>query len=69
MNIKRKVTLNGVKGTISGPGLENTDLVVLEIMHEMCIEQGTNRIKFTEQEMAKRLIQKGYDPETGKPLH
>ncbi len=55
--------------TISSPDLSDMDLAVAEILLEMTAEQGSNQIEFAEEEIARRLRAKGYDPETGQRSH
>ena len=55
--------------TISSPDLTDADLAVAEILLEMTAEQGSSRISVDEEELARRLRAKGYDPDTGERLH
>jgi hypothetical protein len=51
--------------TISSPDLSEADLAVAEVLLEMAAEQGSAQIAFNEEELARRLRAKGYDPATG----
>lgn len=55
--------------TISSPDLSNADLAVAEVLLEMAAEQGSAQITFDEEELARRLRAKGYDPATGQRTH
>jgi hypothetical protein len=59
---------NGTELTLSSNELEAGDLVVAEILLEMAAEQGSPTLRFDLDELARRLIAKGYDPATGNPL-
>lgn len=58
-------TRQGGDLTISSPDLSEADLAVAEILLEMSAEQGSAQIAFNEEELARRLRAKGYDPATG----
>ena len=60
---------NGDEITLSSNELSAEDLVVAEILLEMATEQGSTKIRFSEDELARRLIKKGYDPSTGQRLN
>jgi hypothetical protein len=62
-------TPRGVDLTLSSQELSAHDLVVAEILLEMAAEQGSATVRFSADELARRLIKKGYDPATGIPLN
>jgi len=55
--------------TISSPDLSDMDLAIAEILLELTAEQGSARISVSEEELARRLRAKGYDPDTGERAH
>lgn len=62
-------TIKNAKGedtTLSSPDLSDADLMVAEILLEMAAEQGSAQIEFDEEELARRVRAKGYDPMTGQ---
>jgi hypothetical protein len=62
-------TKQGKELTISSPDLSEADLAVAEVLLEMAAEQGSAQITFDEEELARRLRAKGYDPATGARSH
>jgi asparagine synthetase A len=54
---------------ISSDDLTNGDLVIAEILLEMAVEQGSTEIRVGMDELGRRVRAKGYDPNTGEPLH
>jgi len=44
-------------------------LALTEVLLELATEQGRIEVTVSEEELARRLIAKGYDPLTGRPLH
>jgi hypothetical protein len=59
----------GKELTISSPDLSEAELAVAEVLLEMAAEQGSAQITFDEEELARRLRAKGYDPATGAQSH
>jgi hypothetical protein len=62
-------TKEGGELTLSSPDLSEADLAVAEVLLEMAAEQGSAEISFDEEELARRLRAKGYDPMTGQRSH
>jgi hypothetical protein len=62
-------TKQGGELTISSPDLSEADLAVAEVLWEMAAEQGATQITCDEEELARRLRAKGYDPATGARSH
>jgi hypothetical protein len=60
---------SGEEITISSPDLSEADLVVAEILLEMAAEQKSGEVSFPKEELARRLVAKGYDPYTGNRTH
>jgi hypothetical protein len=60
---------NGVELTLSSKELEPGDLALAEVLLELAAEQGSARVTVSEDELARRLVAKGYDPHTGNLLH
>lgn len=60
---------NGNEITLSSDELSAEDLLVAEVLLEIAADQGSATIRVSEDELARRLIRKGYDPNTGRPLH
>lgn len=54
---------------LSSPDLSDADLAVAEVLLEMTAEQGSAQITFDEEELARRVRAKGYDPATGQRSH
>lgn len=44
-------------------------LALAVVLWEMGAERGTDTFEFTFEEIAQRLVAKGFDPETGKPTN
>lgn len=59
---------NGVDITLSSDQLSPYDLAVAEILLEFAKEQRSATVRFNPDEVARRLIAKGYNPETGERL-
>ena len=62
-------TPNGAELTLSSKELEPGDLALAEVLLELAAEQGSASVTVGEDELARRLVAKGYDPRTGRPLH
>lgn len=62
-------TPNGTELTLSSKELKPGDLALAEILLELAAEQGSERVTVSEDELARRLVAKGYDSHTGRPLH
>ena len=62
-------TPDGREIVISSDDLTNGDLVIAEILLEMAVEQGSTEIRVGMDELGCRVRAKGYDPNTGEPLH
>ena len=62
-------TPDGREIVMSSDELDDSTLVVAEVLLEMTAEQGSNVISVDMDELARRVRAKGYDPATGKPLH
>mgnify|MGYP001427131986 FL=1 len=60
---------NGAELTLSSKELEPGDLALAEVLLELAAEQGSARVTVSEDELALRLVAKGYDPHTGNLLH
>ncbi len=60
---------NGIELTLSSKELEPSDLVLAEVLLELAAEQGSASVTVSEDELARRMVAKGYDPRTGRPLH
>lgn len=62
-------TPNGTELTLSSEEMEPGDLALAEVLLELATEQGSASVTVSEDELARRLVTKGYDPRTGQPLH
>ena len=62
-------TPNGTELTLSSEEMEPGDLALAEVLLELATEQGSASVTVSEDELARRLVAKGYDPRTGQPLH
>ncbi len=62
-------TPNGTELILSSEELEPGDLALAEVLLELAAEQGSASVTVSEDELARRLVAKGYDPRTGQPLH
>ena len=62
-------TPNGTELTLSSKELEPGDLALAEVLLELAAEQGSASVTVGEDELARRLIAKGYDLRTGRRLH
>ena len=62
-------TKQGRELTISSRDLSEAELAVAEVLLEMAAEQGAAQITCDEDELARRLRAKGYDPATGARSH
>lgn len=60
---------NSTELTLSSNELDPSDLALAEVLLELAAEQGSAQVAISEDELARRLVAKGYDPHTGKPLH
>jgi hypothetical protein len=60
---------NGIELTLSSKDLEPGDLALAEVLLELAAEQGSAEVIVSEDELARRLIARGYDPDTGRRLH
>lgn len=60
---------NDTELTLSSEELEPGDLALAEVLLELAAEQGNASVTVSEDELARRLVAKGYDPHTGRPLH
>lgn len=60
---------NGEEITLSSDELLDMDLVIAEILLEISEETGSPSINVSVEELYRRVAAKGYDPETGKPIH
>ena len=60
---------NGIELTLSSKELESSHLALAEVLLELAAEQGSAQVTVSEDELARRLVAKGYDPHTGKLLH
>ena len=60
---------NGAELTLSSDELEPSDLALVQVLLELAAEQGRVEVTVSEAELARRLVAKGYDPRTGRPLH
>ena len=62
-------TPDGTELTLSSKELEPGDLALAEVLLELAAEQGSASVTAGEDELVRRLVAKGYDPRTGRPLH
>ena len=62
-------TPNGAELTLSSDELEPSDLALAQVLLELAVEQGRAEVTVSEDELARRLVAKGYNPHTGRPLH
>jgi hypothetical protein len=77
LKIKEKITMatrtiktpNGTELTLSSKDLEPGDLALAEVLLELAAEQGSDQVTVGEDELARRLVAKGYNPHTGECLH
>ena len=60
---------NSAELTLSSDELEPSDLALAQVLLELAAAQGRVEVTVSEEELARRLIAKGYDPRTGRPLH
>lgn len=60
---------NGTELTLSSNELDPSDLALAEVLLELAAEQGSAQVAISEDELARHLVAKGYDPHTGRPLH
>jgi hypothetical protein len=60
---------NGDEVTLSSDELQDIDLVVAEVLLEMSVENGSPSLNVSLDELYRRVVAKGYDPETGHPIH
>jgi hypothetical protein len=68
MSNSRTFQINGQTFTLSSPAPEigPLHLALAQTLMEMAVERGTDQLEFSLQEIAQRLVAKGYDPETGE---
>ena len=71
MQHSRTFQINGTTVTFSShdPEVGPFHLALLQILWEMGAERGTDTFAFTFEEIAQRLVAKGFGPETGKPTN
>lgn len=72
MTSKAKRTLHtpdGRKITIASGELSESELAVAEVLLELSLEQGSIDVSVHEDELARRVRLKGFDPNTGKRIH
>jgi len=62
-------TPHGTELILSSKELEPGDLALAEVLLEIAAEQGSEKVTVSEDELARRLVAKGYDPHTGRHLH
>ena len=62
-------TPNGTELILSSEELEPSDLALAEVLLELAAEQGSAEVTVSEDELARRMVAKGYDPHTGRRLH
>lgn len=63
-------TPDGREAVLSSDDLSPADLVVAEVLLELCAERGNTEISIDDMdEVARRVCAKGYDPSTGAPLN
>jgi hypothetical protein len=55
--------------TLSSDELQDIDLVIAEVLFEITAETGSPSINVSVEELYRRVVAKGYDPETGTPIH
>ena len=60
---------NGEEITLSSDELLDIDLVIAEVLLEITAETGSPSINVSVEELYRRVAAKGYDPETGNPMH
>ena len=60
---------NGDELTLSSDELQDIDLVIAEVLLEMSVEKGSSSLNVSVDEIYRRVVAKGYDPETGAPIH
>ena len=60
---------NSTELTLSSNELDPSDLALAEVLLELAAEQGNAQVAISEDELARCLFAKGYDPHTGRPLH
>lgn len=71
MSHSRTFQLNGETYTVSSrdPRVGPFHLALAVVLWEMGAERGTDTLVFTFEEIAQRLVAKGYDPETGQKMN
>ncbi len=71
MSHSRTFQINGETFTVSSPDprVGPFHLALQQILWEMGAERGTDTIAFSFDEIAQRLVAKGYDPETGQKMN
>lgn len=70
MTVERKIKRSdGSELILSSDDLSAGDLALAEILLEISKEQGHETISVNDDELARRLVKKGYDPATDQPLH
>ena len=60
---------NDTELTLSSEELEPGDLALAEVLLELAAEQGNASVTVSEDELARRMVAKGYNPHTGRLLH
>jgi hypothetical protein len=64
-------TPSGEAIVLSSDQHSQADLVVAEVLLELCAERGTTEFTFSDEDMdeiARRVRAKGYDPNTGESI-
>ncbi len=60
---------NGDELTLSSDELQDIDLIIAEVLLEMSVEKGSSSLNVSPEEIYRRVLAKGYDPETGTPIN
>lgn len=71
MSQKRIFSINGRTLSLSSrdPEVGQFHLVLTQILMEIAAERETDKFGFSLEEIAQRLVAKGYDPETGERVN
>ena len=62
-------TPHGAQLPLSSEELEPGEWALAEVLLELAAEQGRAEVIVSEEELARRLVAKGYSLHTGQPLH
>ena len=62
-------TPHGTQLTLSSDELEPDKLALAEVLLELAVEQGRAEVTVSEEELARRLVAKGYSLHTDQLLH